>query len=115
MMTRKMMALAALPVAAVLAGGGVAVAQAAGAPAGTAVVQQATVHRNGDLCHGHQVTRTMPVAGVAAHHDGDHGNRGDHGTCSREHAQRGQYAQLGSAVMAGAHHGEDHGEHHGDE
>jgi hypothetical protein len=115
MMKRKMMALAAIPVAAVLAGGGVAVAQAAGNPAGTAVVQQVSAHHNGDLCHGHQVTRGTPVAGVPARHDGDHGNRGDHGACSGEHAEHGQPAQVSTGVMAHAHHGEDHGAHHGDE
>ncbi|MGE5135702.1 MAG: hypothetical protein ACM32E_22680 [Gemmatimonadota bacterium] len=43
MMRRKMMALAAIPVAALLAGGGVAAAQAVSAPAGPAATQQAAV------------------------------------------------------------------------
>ena len=72
-----MMALAAVPVAALLAGGGVAVAQAAGAPSGTAVVQQTSVHQPGDPCGG-QHTRTGQVTRVVnapARHDGDHGVR----------------------------------------
>jgi hypothetical protein len=47
MMKRTMMAMAAVP-AVLLAGGGVAVAQTSGAPAGTAVVQQAHAHHGGD-------------------------------------------------------------------
>lgn len=44
----KIMGLAALPLAGLLAGGGVALAQTAGTPAGTQVVQQSVTHRAGD-------------------------------------------------------------------
>jgi hypothetical protein len=50
---RKIMGLAALPLAGLLATGGVAMAQSAGAPAGTQVVQQAVTHRAGDPCPEH--------------------------------------------------------------
>jgi hypothetical protein len=52
----KIMGLAALPLAGLLATGGVAMAHTAGAPAGTQVVQQAAVHRAGDPCPDHPVT-----------------------------------------------------------
>ena len=51
----KMMGLAALPLAGLLATGGVAMAQAGGTPAGTQVVQQAVTHRAGDPCPRHAV------------------------------------------------------------
>lgn len=105
MMKRTMMALAAVPVAALLAGGGVAVAQAAGSPPGPAVVRQAE-------CHWQQAERTM--AGVQARHGGDHSRTGGRGVCLRDHAEHRQPAQPGSGVMARVHHGEHHQEHHGD-
>jgi len=111
MLKRKMMALVAAPVVAVLAGGGVAVAQTAGNPAGPAMVQQVSGH-HGEGCLGHQVTKATPVTGVAARHHGDHSNRGDHGTCSGQHAQYGQPARAGHGVTEHAHHGDDQGEHH---
>jgi hypothetical protein len=46
----KIMGLAALPLAGLLATGGVAMAQGAGTPAGTQVVQQAAIHKAGDPC-----------------------------------------------------------------
>ncbi len=49
----KIMGLAALPLAGLLATGGVAMAQTAGTPAGTQVVQQAVTHRAGDPCPDH--------------------------------------------------------------
>lgn len=52
----KIMGLAALPLAGLLATGGVAMAQTAGAPAGTQVVQQGAVHRAGDPCPDHTAT-----------------------------------------------------------
>ena len=55
----KMMGLAALPLAGLLATGGVAMAQGAGAPAGTQVVQQAAIHKAGDPCPQH-VVKTAP-------------------------------------------------------
>jgi hypothetical protein len=110
MITRKMMALAAIPVAAVLAGGGVAVAQAAGTPAGPAVVQQVAVHHSGNPWHGHQ------AAPVTARHDGDRRTCGDHGTCGRDHADHGQAVRADSGVTARAHCHDGHsGDDHGDE
>lgn len=54
---QKIMGLAALPLAGLLATGGAALAQTAGSPAGTPagtqVVQQAAVHRAGDPCPQH--------------------------------------------------------------
>jgi hypothetical protein len=110
MMKRTMMALAALPVTAVLVGSGVAVGQAAGPPPGTAVVQQATVHHGENPCHGHPVTRATPVAGVPVPDAGDNSNRDDPGMCGHEHAEHGLSGQVGSAATARVHHGEDHGE-----
>jgi hypothetical protein len=46
----KIMGLAALPLAGLLATGGAALAQTAGAPSGTQVVQQAAVRQAGDPC-----------------------------------------------------------------
>ena len=103
-MKRTMMALAAIPVAVVLAGGGVAVAQTAGNPVGTAVAQQAAVHHGGDLRHGHQVTL------VTARHTGDHRNCGDHGKCDRNHAGHGQAARAGNGVTARDQCHDDHGD-----
>ncbi len=123
MITRKMMALAALPVAAVLAGGGVAVAQAAGTPAGTAVVQLDATHHGGDPCHGHR------AAPATARYYGDHGKRDqvrDHRTCDgqgkrdrvrdRDHAGHGLAARTGGGVSARSHCCDGHGhDGHGDE
>ena len=104
MIKRTMMALAAVPMAALMAGGGVAVAQAAGAPAGTAVVQQASVHDGGDACRGHQAT---PVVNVTARHDRYDGNRACHGTCDTGSAAHQQGARAGGGMMTRAHHGDD--------
>ena len=52
----KIMGLAALPLAGLLAFGGTAAAQASGSPAGTQVVQQAVTHHAGDPCPGHAAT-----------------------------------------------------------
>jgi hypothetical protein len=54
----KIMGLAALPLAGLLATGGVAMAQTAGTPAGAQLVQQAVAHRAGDPCPKHAVTVT---------------------------------------------------------
>jgi hypothetical protein len=58
----KIMGLAALPLAGLLAFGGTAVAQASGPPAGTQVVQQAVTHRAGDPCPEHAVTGATHLA-----------------------------------------------------
>ena len=61
---QKIMVLAALPLAGLLASGGVAVAQTAGAPSGTQVVQQAANRDTGDPGCGHVVvgaTRQCPA------------------------------------------------------
>ena len=55
---QKIMALAALPLAGLLASGGVAAAQTAGAPSGTQVVQQAAARGIADPCPGHGVMST---------------------------------------------------------
>jgi hypothetical protein len=51
----KIMGLAALPLAGLLATGGAALAQTAGTPASTQVVQQAAVHKAGNPCPEHAV------------------------------------------------------------
>ncbi|HEY5354375.1 MAG TPA: hypothetical protein VIK57_18150 [Streptosporangiaceae bacterium] len=104
MMKRTMMALAAVP-AVLLAGGGVAVAQAAGAPAGTAVVQQADVHHSGGACRQHQMA---PVVTVTARRG--HQGCGGQGSCDRGHAADQQGAGAGSGMMTRAHHGDDCGD-----
>lgn len=102
-MKQTMMALAAVPVV-LLAGGGVAVAQAAGAPAGPAVVQQADVHHSGGVCRQHQM-----AAVVTARHDRDHRSGGGQGSCDRGHAAGQQGAGAGG-MMTRAHHGDDCGD-----
>lgn len=113
MMTRKMMALAAVPVAALLAGGGVAAAQVGGAPSGTAVVQQTAVHHPGDPCHGRHARpgQMMRPGNGPSRHDGDHGIQARHrdGTCDRDHGGLQRRAGLGAGLMAPGHHGEHHG------
>jgi hypothetical protein len=104
MIKRMTMALAAVPVAALMAGGGIAVAQAAGAPAGTAVVQQASFHDGGDACRGHQGT---PVVMVTARPDRDHGTCAGQGTCDSGPAAHQQGAPAGSGMMTPAHHSGD--------
>ncbi len=113
-MTRqKMMALAAVPVAAVLAGGGVAIAQTAGAPAGAAVVQQAGVHHTEDHYPG-KVTRTTPGSSatwLSARHDDDHGYcDDDHGYRHDDHGYRhGEHTDHRPGSTVGhAHHGDDY-------
>ncbi len=100
-MKQTMMALAAVP-AVLLAGGGVAVAQAAGAPAGPAVVQQADVHHSG-ACRQHQ----MAPVNVTARHDRDHQGCAGQGSCDRRHAADHQGA---GGMMTRAHHGDDCGD-----
>jgi hypothetical protein len=103
MMKQTIMALAAVP-AVLLAGGGVAVAQAAGAPAGPAVVQQADVHHSGSACRQHHMA---PV--VTARRDRDHQSCGGQGSCDRGHAADQQGAGAGG-MMTRAHHGDDCGD-----
>lgn len=103
-MKQTMMALAAVP-AVLLAGGGVAVAQTPGAPAGTAVVQQACPHHGGDCGQHH----ARPTVAVTARHDRD-------GTCDgtrqrdrdRAHPACQPGTQAGSGMMARAQHGDGH-------
>ena len=103
-MKQTIMALAAVP-AVLLAGGGVAVAQAAGAPAGTAVVQQADVHHGGGACRQHQMA---PVNVTARHdRDRDHQSCAGQGSCDRGHAADHQGA---GGMMTRAHHGDDCGD-----
>lgn len=80
---QKMMGLAALPLAGLLATGGVALAQttgpSAGTPAGTRVVQQAVVHRAGEPCPVHAVkTAAEPSQQRLQARDGDREACGDH-------------------------------------
>ena len=103
-MKRTIMALAAVP-AVLLAGGGVAVAQAAGAPAGTAVVQQAGVHHSGGACDQHQMAAV--VKAMARH---DHQGCAGQGNCDRGHAADQQGA---GGMMTRAHHGDGCGDGQG--
>ena len=96
------MALVAVP-AVLLAGGGVAVAQAAGAPAGPAVVQQADVHHSGGACRQHQ----MAPVNVTARHDRDHQSCAGQGGCDRGHVADHQGA---GGMMTRTHHGDDCGD-----
>jgi hypothetical protein len=61
----KVIGLAALPLAGLLATGGAALAQTAGTPAGTQVVQQAAVHKAGDPCPEHAVKAAAQQASEA--------------------------------------------------
>ena len=99
-MKQTIMALVAVP-AVLLAGGGVAVAQAAGAPAGPAVVQQADVHHSGGACRQYQ----MAPVNVTARHD--HLGCAGQGSCDRGHAADHQGA---GGMMTRAHHGDDCGD-----
>ena len=108
-MKRTMMVLAAVP-AVLLAGGGVAVAQAAGTPAGTAVVQQAGVPHSGGVCRGYQAAPASLVVKVAARHDRDHGTCAGQGVCDRGQAAGQQAAGAGSGMMTRAHHGDGCGD-----
>jgi hypothetical protein len=75
----KVMGLAALPLAGLLATGGVAMAQAGGPPAGTQVVTQAAVHRATDPCPEHAVKAAVkPVQQQQQVRDRDCGTSGDH-------------------------------------
>ena len=115
----KIMGLAALPLAGLLATGGAALAQTAGTPTGTQVVQQAVTHRAGDPCPAHAAqTATQRSADQCPQHavkvavqpagqhqqtrdrDRDCGTCGDHQapavqTAARtmEHARDGSCAQ----------------------
>ena len=102
-MKKTIMALAAVP-AVLLAGGGVAVAQAAGAPAGTAVVQQAGVHHSGGACDQHQMAGV--VKAMARH---DHQGCAGQGNCDRGHAADHRGAGAGG-MMTRAHHGDGCGD-----
>ena len=75
----KIMGLAALPLAGLLATGGVAMAHTAGAPAGTQVVQQAAVHRAGDPCPDHPATTQQDRLQLR--------DRDRDGSCDRQQAQ----------------------------
>jgi hypothetical protein len=84
---QKIMVLAALPLAGLLASGGV-VAQTATAPSGTQIVQQTAARSTADPCPGHDVmntTRPCP-SGTAQDRDRDR----DCGTCRGDHAAQGQ-------------------------
>ena len=101
----KIMGLAALPLAGLLATGGVAMAQAAGTPAGTQVVRQAVIHKAGQPCPQHAVKVATEQAGAPAGttlqtrdqlrlRDRDCANCGDHqqartGTRTMEQARDG--------------------------
>ena len=73
----KIMGLAALPLAGLLATGGVAVAQTAGTPAGTQVVRQAVMHRAGDPCPEHAVQVATQAQDRLRVRDRDCGTCGD--------------------------------------
>jgi len=97
----KVMGLAALPLAGLLATGGAALAQTAGTPVGTQVVQQTAVHKAGDPCpvhavkataqqardrdrdgncdHPAQAVKTTAVTVAHSHHDGSCARHDDHG------------------------------------
>ena len=80
---QKIMGLAALPLAGLLATGGVAMAHTAGTPAGTQVVRQAVTHRAADPCPEHAVK----VAAQQARDQLQVRDR-DCGTCGdRQHTQ----------------------------
>jgi hypothetical protein len=89
---QKMMALAALPLAGLLASGGVAAAQTAGSAPGTEVVQQAAARSGGtDPCPGQgmmSITRPCPAATAPQARDRDR----DCGTCRGHHGLQGQAA-----------------------
>jgi hypothetical protein len=93
---QKIMALAALPLAGLLASGGVAAAQAAAAPSGPQVVQQAASRGTADPCPAHGVMNaTRPCPPSAAQQDRDRDR--DCGTC------RGDHVSPGQATMTVAH------------
>jgi hypothetical protein len=116
----KIMGLAALPLAGLLATGGVAMAQGAGTPAGTQVVQQAAIHQAGNPCPEHVVkaaagqaakpcpqhvvkTATQPARQHQQARDRDCANCGDH---------QGQAVQTAARVMDHARDGSC--DHHAD-
>jgi len=106
---QKIMALAALPLAGLLASGGVAAAQTAGAPSGTQVVQQAANRQAGDPGCGHVVVgATRPCPPATAQRDQDRGC----GTCRSDRASQPQAAQGTSTVAHVRHDGscDDHGD-----
>jgi hypothetical protein len=97
---QKIMALAALPLAGLLASGGVAAAQTAGPPSGTQVVQQAAVRSTTGPCPEHSVTVTSrPCPTGTAQQDRDRDR--DCGTCRGDHTAGGQ------ATMTAARAGHD--------
>ena len=106
MVKKTIVALAAVP-AVLLAGGGVAVAQAAGAPAGTAVVQQAGVHHGGGVCRGDQAG---PVMTIAAHQVRGHQNCDGTRNRDRDRVACQQAAGTGTGMMTRAHHGDGCGD-----
>jgi hypothetical protein len=82
---QKIMGLAALPLAGLLVTGGVAMAQGAGAPAGTQVVQQAAVHKTGDPCLEHVV---KAAAGQAAEPCPQHAVKAAQPACQQQARDR---------------------------
>jgi hypothetical protein len=83
MNTRLKMIGLALPLAGLLAMGGTALAQMAGAsagtPASTRVVQQAAIHRAGEISPAHAVkTEDKPAQQRLQERERDHETRGDH-------------------------------------
>ena len=105
---QKIMALAALPLAGLLASGGVAAAQTAGAPPGTQVVQQAATRSTTGPCPGRGVmSATRPCPAAAAQQDRDRDR--DCGTWRSGRASQGQ------ATITAAHICHDGGcDDHGD-
>lgn len=106
---QKIMALAALPLAGLLASGGLAAAQTAGAPSGTQVVQQAANRDAGDPGCGHVVVgATQPCPSATAQRDRDR----DCGTCRSDRVSQPQAAQGTSTVAHVRHDGscDDHGD-----
>lgn len=99
----KIMGLAALPLAGLLATGGAALAQSPAAPAGTQVAQQAAAHTSGVPCPRHTVsTATRQPCDQQRMRDRD-GNCADHGTQSAR-----------PAAHPAEHHRDGNREHHAD-
>lgn len=98
---QKIMGLAALPLAGLLAVGGTAMAQASGSPAGTQVVQQAVTHRAGDPCPQPAVKVTVRPAACQLRtrdrdcgaRDGRHARAGRTAVGTMEHARDGSCAR----------------------
>jgi hypothetical protein len=96
----KIMGLAALPLAGLLATGGVALAQTAGTPAGTQVVQQAVTHRAGDPCPEHAAKTVTQQGDQLRVRDRDCGTCGDHQAQTAQTADRTmEHARDGSCIL----------------